>query len=81
MTTMKTYEGNFEKKDGTIRKMRFVKLNEAPQGFLPSYKGEDAAPKKYEEGTELVWDLDKNGFRLFNNKAVVGIIVEAEVEV
>jgi len=82
MALLKVYEGHFEKQDGDIRNMRFVKLNEVPSELLPESKTKgDSAPKNFSEGVELVWDLDKKGFRAFNWGTVVGIVVEKEEEI
>jgi len=80
MALLKVYEGHFEKQDGDVRSMRFVKLNEVPSDLLPEAKG-GATPRKYSEGVELVWDLDKQGFRAFNWSTVVGLVVEKQEEI
>lgn len=80
MALLRVYEGHFEKQNGDTRHMRFVKLNEVPSGLLPEFKG-GATPRKYTEGVELVWDLDKKGFRAFNWNAVVGLVTETKEEI
>lgn len=70
---LKVYEGTFVKQNGDHRKMRFLKLSEVPSDFLPPSKG--GGPRNLSEGTELVWDLDSNGFRAFNWSTVVGSVV------
>lgn len=80
MALLKVYEGHFEKKNGDVRAMRFLKLNEVPSNFLPESKG-GATPKNYDEGVELVWDLDKEDFRTFNWSSVVGLVVEKQEEI
>lgn len=70
---LKIHEGTFVKKNGEHRTMRFLKLNEVPSGFLPESKGNPR--KQLAEGTELVWDLDSNGFRAFNWSTLVGSVV------
>lgn len=80
MALLKVYEGNFEKSDGTVRNMKFVRLNEVPSEMLPESKG-NTTPRNYSEGVELVWDLDKSGFRTFNWGTVVGLVVEKQEEI
>jgi len=80
MALLKIYEGHFEKQNGDVRAMRFLKLNEVPSDFLPKPKTGNT-PKNYEEGVELVWDLDKEDFRTFNWGSVVGLVVEKEEEI
>lgn len=83
MAMLKLYESHFEKKNGEIRKMKFVRINEAPPGLLPEVKESKAAEaaRKYKEGSELVWDVESEGFRIFNWDAVVGLVVEYTEEV
>lgn len=76
---LKVYEGTFVKQNGDHRTMRFVKLNEVPSGFLPESKG--GSSRNLAEGTELVWDLDSNGFRAFNWSTIVGSVVVNTQEV
>ena len=62
-------EGTFVKKDGTSRKMRFYRLG----GMTPQERAALGIPPPSErphmpipDGSELVWDVDKKGFRVFN---------------
>ena len=57
---MIVYQGTFVKKDGSHRTMKFVKTKDLPNEFL-------SARLK-----ELVWDLDNQGFRVFNYETTVG---------
>ena len=70
---MKAYEGTFIKKSGEVRTLKFAKLNDLPQGFLPETKGDKRALK---EGMELVWDVENNSYRVFNYSTVVGKLKE-----
>ena len=64
------YEANFKKSDGTKRKMRFVRLNDLPAAANIINK---PMPKRVlASGSELVWDMDKNNYRVFNWKSVIG---------
>lgn len=77
MPLLKVYQGHFAKKNGEIREMRFVRLNEVPPSLLPEKKGEQQ-PRQYKDGVELVWDLDKKGFRTFDWDSTVGFVVEKQ---
>lgn len=75
---MKAYTGTFIKKSGEVRTMTFAKVNELPKGFLPEGKG--GKKSKLPEGTELVWDIENNYYRMFNFKTVVGKLEEFEID-
>ena len=81
---MKQYKGTFLKKNGEKRMMRFLKLDEMPADFINSQlkpgAGRGNTKRKLEEGSELVWDIDKNGFRVFNWSSLQGKIEENEIE-
>ena len=64
-TTIKAFLGTFEKLNGEKRTMKFAKLSDLPEGFIES-KTKGGAIKKLTEGKELVWDLEQDGFRVFN---------------
>ena len=68
---MNVFEGTFTKKDGSLRKMKFVRLKEISKEFL-SNKLKGLGKKKLNEGEEVVWDLEKQEFRIFNWKTEVG---------
>jgi len=72
---MKAYKATFAKKNGELRSMTFAKLSDLPEGFL---KQSEAKPKKLTEGMELVWDLNMGGYRIFNNKTVIGKVEQFE---
>lgn len=80
MAQLTVYEGHFEKKNGEIRHMKFVRLPEVPLELLPENKG-GSTPKNFSDGVELVWDLDKKGFRAFNWDSVVGLVTKREEEI
>ena len=75
---MKAYTGTFKKKDGSLRTMTFAKLQDLPQQFLAeTLKGGKSA--KQMQGSEVVYDLDLREFRVFNWNAVVGPVVEKDI--
>ncbi len=61
------YNGSFIKNDGTTRKMRFIKENAVPQ----SLRGSGVKPRYLDSKHEVVFDLDSNGWRVFNHDTVV----------
>ena len=67
---MKAYQGTFVKKTGERRTMRFVKLSDLPANFL-SGKVKGTEKHNLPAGSELVWDIDAQEFRIFNNNTVV----------
>ena len=75
---MKAYKATFTKKTGELRTMTFAKVDELPKGFLPESKGGE---KSLAEGMELVWDLENNNYRIFNNKTVVGKVEQFETQI
>ena len=71
------YSGTFVKKSGEERSMSYVKVKDAPERLIPSHV--DKKERALQEGSELVWDLDSKGYRVFNHKTVVGALVEGRV--
>lgn len=76
---MKSYKAKFVKSNGSLREMNFVKIEDLPTSFLKSKISPDAKDKKFQEGNELVWDLDRSDFRVFNWNRKVGNASEKEV--
>lgn len=68
---MKAYRGSFIKKDGTIRKMYFAKLEDIPNSFLEKNILGTSTTRKLPKGMETVWDLEEDAFRTFNWAAVL----------
>jgi hypothetical protein len=75
LKTLNAYVGTFEKKSGEERSMRFVKIEDLPQDFMLS-KTKGGKQRKLSEGNELVWDLDKKEFRVFNWNTVKGDVTQ-----
>jgi hypothetical protein len=63
---IKTEVRTFLKKNGDEREMHFIKLNDLPEEFLQKQLKGNNKERNLEEGLELVWDLEKKGFRVFN---------------
>lgn len=73
---MKAFKGTFMKKTGERRMMRFVQIKDLPKGFAEAkFKG---TGKKHllTEGSELVWDIDQEDFRIFNHNMMVDKLEE-----
>ena len=77
---MKANLGIFKKKDGSLRTMRFVELGDLPEGFFISQTKGTGKKTNLTEGSNLVWDLDKQGFRVFNRKTIIGEIETFNIE-
>ena len=75
LKTINAYVGTFEKKTGEERSMRFVKVTDLPEEFMTS-KIKGGKQRKLSEGNELVWDLDKREFRVFNWNTVKGDVTQ-----
>ena len=73
---MKAYTGTFVKKNGDTRTMSFARLQDLPSAFLDTKLAGSGTQRTLEEGMEVGWDLEVNGFRVFNHNAVVGAVSE-----
>ena len=61
------YLATYTKKDGSSRDIRFVRASEMPQSMITATtKGNSGTKRTLSEGLELVWDIDKRGYRTFN---------------
>ena len=69
---MKIYTGTFVKTNGDIRTMRFIRIPDLPKTFLAGKIKNTGKSSVLKEGKELVWDLDKNNFRIFDWGTAVG---------
>ena len=77
---MKAHLGTFKKQDGSIRTMRFVALENLPEGFFISQTKNTGKKRNLAEGNSLVWDLDKQGFRVFNRNTTIGEVKDFNIE-
>lgn len=83
---MKYYETTFLKKDGTPRAIKFIKteqiplLTEGQRGRLGVSYNKDATPRKLEEGSQLVFDIEAKEFRVVNFNKLVSELIELEVK-
>jgi hypothetical protein len=69
---MTAYEATFLKKDGSERHIRFVRTDEMPENWLAQHIKGTGKKRSLKENVELVWDIDKEGFRVFNWNTVRG---------
>ena len=63
-----SYVGTFIKASGEARKMKFVKVEDLPLDTEGDKK--DKKERKLQKGMELVWDLEKQGYRIFNHSTI-----------
>ena len=77
---MKLYTGTFTKKNGDERTMRFVRVQDLPEQFLNNQINGKGTDRKLAEGLELVWDVENNGFRIFNWKTAVQPLTSTDVD-
>ena len=75
---MKAYTGTFVKSNGENRTMNFVRLTDLPTQFLDTKTTGGVGPK-LSEGQEVVWDLERSAFRVFNWTTTVGDVAEEAV--
>jgi hypothetical protein len=75
----KIYAGMFRKKNNDLRHMTFVKLDDVPDTFLETKIKDTSKDRTMPTGMELVWDLDKADFRVFNYTAQVGDLREMDM--
>jgi hypothetical protein len=71
---MVLFEATYRKDDGTKRKIKFARLND-----LPKSKVDKRKVVEYPVGKELVWDVQKKGYRVFNWNSVIGKVVAKSV--
>lgn len=77
---MKAYKGSFKKRNGEIRNMLFAKIAELPDSFLEEKIIGTGSDKSYPDGMELVFDIEKDNFRIFNWNTKVGLVTEILLE-
>jgi len=76
MNNYVVYTGTYTKQDGTNRTMQFVRTADLPTDLFAPY---ERNPKRnLKEGYELVYDVQRMGFRAFNWNTVQGEVVSKE---
>ncbi len=56
--------------------MHFARLDDLPEDFMLSHTKGTTQKRKLAEGQELVWDVENQGFRIFNWKTAIGDTVK-----
>ena len=69
---MTGYQATYMKKDGSSRDIRFVRTSDMPEEWFEKHVKGTGKKRILKEGNELVWDLDNDGFRIFNWNTVKG---------
>ena len=64
--TTQTYRGTFVKLNGQKRSMRFVRISDLPAGMISESAHQHIRHLQQLHGSEVVYDLDKQGFRSYN---------------
>ena len=67
---MKAFKGKFLKKDNTEREMTFCRIKDIPSEYVATKITGGGAEHKYPDGMELVLDLERDNFRVFNWKTL-----------
>jgi len=77
MSTFTQYTGTFTKRDGTTRKMTFIKTQDLPRTHfsVKQIKGN----RSRDGQTEVVYDTQSRDFRRFNYSTQVGTMVEEKI--
>ena len=75
--------GEFTKKDGQSRKMKFLKISDLSEeqknkiGLTPD---KETKKKQLAEGSEMVYDVEARDFRVFNWATVTAEVTQEEME-
>ena len=75
--------GEFTKKDGQSRKMKFLKISDLSEeekikiGLTPD---KETNKKKLAEDSEMVYDVEARDFRVFNWATVTAEVTQEEME-
>lgn len=74
-TNYTTYTGTFVKQNGQSRTMTFIKGVDVPSTVGSS----KTRGRNLNEGYEIVYDIEANGFRIFNWNTVQGSVSQGSV--
>lgn len=75
--------GEFVKKDGNTRKMKFLKISDMTQeqrnaiGLTPD---KETKKKQLAEGSEMVYDVEARDFRIFNWATITEEVTQEQME-
>jgi len=76
--------GEFLKKDGQSRKMKFLKISDMTQDQLDKIgltQDKQTKKKQLAEGSEMVYDVEARDFRIFNWKTTTSDVIQEEMEI
>ena len=76
MSNYVVYTGTYTKQDGTQRTMEFVRTADLPTDLFADF--ERNPKRKMREGYEIVYDVERMGFRAFNWNTVQGDVRSVE---
>jgi len=74
MSTYTQYTGTFIKTDGSKRTMNFIKVSDLPDHIFSAKQRKESSGE-----IQVVFDTDKNDFRVFNTGRVVGEVQSQNV--
>ena len=77
MSTYVIYTGTFTKQDGNQRTMRFIRSKDVPQSQYRTPAGA-TMNRNMREGYEVVYDIERRGFRAFNWNSAIGEVTSQE---
>ncbi len=77
---MKAFIATFKKVNGELRTMKYVHVSELPQEFITTKIKNTGKKQPLKESQQLVWDLDKNDFRILNKESIIGEIKEVDFD-
>jgi len=75
--------GEFKKKNGESRKMRFLKISDMSfeqKSKIGLTEEKERKKRVLAEGSETVYDVDAMDFRVFNWNSITTEVVQEEVE-
>lgn len=77
---MKAFIATFTKTNGELRTMKYIPVSELPQEFIQNKIKNTGKKQTLKESQQLVWDLDKNDFRILNRETIIGDIKEVDFD-
>ena len=76
MSTYVVYTGTFTKQDGTTRTMRFIRSQDVPRSQFKNPAS--TMNRNLRDGYEVVYDIERRGFRAFNWNSTIGEVTSQE---
>jgi hypothetical protein len=72
------YTGTFVKQSGHERTMRFIRVTDVPDSAFRTGAAGRTMARNLREGYEIVYDIERRGFRAFNWNSTVGAVTSEE---